>query len=140
MENAIGWDDGNPIEKNNKVVDFVKIPHHVFNLWVPLLGVKVVGVYISYCWLARDGQINGWSQARLAKALRIGKDTLSHINKTLEECGFIEVVQPRGPERIMHMSARIRLIDPPREVSREIISKFGAPSRFLFLQPSGVQT
>jgi hypothetical protein len=109
------------------------VPNYVFDIWMPLIGAKALGVYATYVRLERAGIVKSLSQADLSKATRIGTRTLSDINKTLEECGFIEVNVPIGYQKTMHYTTEIVIKDPPKEISKEIIEKYKQDSGYIAL-------
>ena len=104
----------------------VRIPNYVYDIWMPLLGVQVVGVYAVYCRLEREHAVKGMNQNRLAKMLRIGTHALRKANALLEKCGFVTIRQPQGHERQMHFTTEITVLDPPDEVSSALIAELSA--------------
>ena len=80
----------------------VRVANYVYDLWLPILGARGVAVYSVYCRLEREGVVKAITQADLARACRIGPDTLRGINEQLEECGFIKITKPVGHKRLMH--------------------------------------
>lgn len=102
----------------------VCIPIFIYDLWLPLLGVEVVGVYSVYCRLEMAGEVKKMTQAKLAQACRIGTRRLAKINEMLEDCGFITVEAPQGQDRLKHFTTKIILKDPPQKVSQELIDKY----------------
>lgn len=113
----------------------VRIPNYVYDLWLPLVGATAVGVYAVYCRLERDGDVKGISLADIASACRIGTDKLNEINKLLVSCKFIKIKKPVGQERTMHWTTRITTLDPPREISKELIGENEPPSGYKPLTP-----
>jgi hypothetical protein len=106
----------------------VRIPNYVYDLWLPLLGAKAIGVYGVYCRLEREGTVKAISQADIARACRIGKAALDSINEALVECGFIIMDKPDGHRRLMHWTTEITVLDPPTQISAELIERYGTES------------
>lgn len=115
--------------KSRRRVGHVRVPNYVYDLWMPLLGVRTIGVYSVYCRLEREGTVKALSQGKLAAALRVSPNTLASINADLEECGFIEVRKPEGHERLMHWTTEITVLDPPQVVPPELIRKYSTITR-----------
>lgn len=101
----------------------VRIPNYVYDIWMPLLGIQVIGVYAVYCRLEREHTVKSMSQNRLAKMMRVGTHALRKANALLEKCGFINVRQPQGHERQMHFTTEITVLDPPNSVSAALIDE-----------------
>lgn len=118
-------DDGGMQFSTTRRVGDVRIPNYVYDMWMPLLGVKALGVYATYCRLERHGKTKGLSMKTLARAMRIGTDTLSNINNMLVECGFISVRKPKGWEKLAHFTTEIITHDPPQEIGKSKINKYG---------------
>lgn len=68
----------------------VSIPAHVYEVWMPLLGARAIGVYAAYYWLGRM-EITVINIERLAAWMRVGRFALRDINSLLAECGFISI-------------------------------------------------
>jgi len=113
----------------------VRIPNYVFDIWMPLLGAVAIGVYGTYCRLEMGGAVKKITLASLAKACRIGVERLGKINAQLEECGFIRVNKPTGTARLMHWTTEIVVLDPPTDISQELLHKYAAPSGYEVLTP-----
>jgi hypothetical protein len=120
-------DEGGYVVRSDRKPWIVWVPSYIYDLWMPLIGVTAVGVYSVYIRLEMNGSTKRISQKKLAAACRIGKEKLAEINKKLQDCGFIEVVQPQGHERLMHWTTEIIIKDPPQEVSRELIDRYALP-------------
>jgi hypothetical protein len=103
----------------------VRIPNYVYDLWLPLLGATYIGVYGMYCRLERQEDVKGTSNQKIAKVCRIGTSKLGEINKALEELGFIKTTKPNGAEKLKHFTTIITVCDPPKEVTPEIVAKYG---------------
>lgn len=104
----------------------VRIPNYVYDLWMPLVGATAIGVYAVYCRLERQTVVKGVSMRRIARACRVGLNTLSEINDALQSCGFIRIgPPPTGQERLMHWTRQITVCDPPESVSTEQIELYG---------------
>lgn len=99
----------------------VRIPNYVYDLWLPLLGATTLGVYTLYCRLERENVVKGLKLNDIARICRIGKVVLQRINDTLAECKFIKLVSPEGHKRLAHLTTEIIVLDPPSQVSKEII-------------------
>lgn len=108
----------------------VDIPNYVYDIWMPVVGVCVVGVYGVYCRLEREGTVKAITQGKLARACRIGTTKLQKVNQCLERCGFITVKTPRGYERTMHWTTEITILEPPRTVSVELITQYSTLERY----------
>ncbi len=106
----------------------VRIPNYVYDLWLPLLGAEVIGVYAVYCCLERAGAVKQMRMRDLSNACRIGTDKLDHINAKLEQCGFVRIHRPTGQKRLMHWTTEITVLDPPRCVPPERMAAL-APAR-----------
>ncbi len=102
----------------------VNIPAYVYDIWMPLLGSDVIGVYAIYCRLERAGKIQGMGIKKIATAARKGDKTVVATNLTLQDCEFIVVEKPEGWERLAHFTTRIVLLDPPMSISAETIEKY----------------
>jgi len=108
----------------------VRIANYVYDIWLPIIGAKGIAVYGVYCRLEREGTVKAITQADIAKACRIGTNTLAQVNKQLEECGFIKISKPEGHKRLMHWTTEISVYDPPKEVSAEIVKKHEHPQGY----------
>ncbi len=113
---------------------YVQIPNYVCDMWTPILGVAALGVYVNYARLEREGSVKAITLDDLAAAFRVGKKTLMDINDKLADCGFIRVDRPTGHKRLMHWTTNIAVLDPPQEVSAQLIEKYG-PKRYEVLSP-----
>lgn len=100
----------------------VRIPNYVYDLWMPLLGIEVIGVYAVYCRLEREGAVKGITQADLARCLKIGARRLNDINGILAQHGFITVEKPQGYDRYKHYTTKITVKDPPSHVTADQIN------------------
>lgn len=112
--------------KTERRVGHVRIPNYVYDLWLPILGITAIGIYSVYCRLEREGTCKGMTQRRLAKMCHIGAKKLSVINELLQKHGFVRIKKPAGKARLMHYSTEITIIDPPRELSKEVIDAAGS--------------
>ena len=108
----------------------VRIANYVYDIWLPIIGAKGIAVYGVYCRLEREGTVKAITQADIAKACRIGTNTLAQVNEQLEECGFIKVSKPEGHKRLMHWTTAIDVYDPPKEVPAEIVKKHEHPQGY----------
>ena len=108
----------------------VRIPNYVYDLWLPIIGATGIGIYGVYCRYERGECVKGLSQAKIAKACRVGTKKLAEINMMLEDCGFIEIEKPSGHERLMHWTIEITVLDPPTTVSKTIKEKYQPPSKY----------
>jgi len=99
----------------------VRTPCYVYDLWLPVVGATTLGVYGLYCRLERQGIVKAITLQDIADACRIGKATLYKINDKLELCQFIAITAPEGWQRLAHFTTEITVLDPPEEVSAEII-------------------
>ena len=99
----------------------VRLPCYVYDLWLPIIGATALGVYGLYCRLARQGTVKAITLQDIATACRIGKSTLYKINNKLIQCQFITLVPPKGWQRLAHFTTEIAVLDPPEEVSAELI-------------------
>lgn len=108
----------------------VRIPNYVYDIWLPLLGADVIGVYSMYCRLERQDTIKKITLDVIAKACRIGKATLYKVNEKLQDCGFITVTAPTGNKRAHHFTTEITIKDPPQFASTQIIEKYQSPAGY----------
>lgn len=102
----------------------VRIPNYVYDLWLPLLGADAIAVYAVYCRLERAEIVKAITLETIAKCCRMSKTTISTINKTLEDCGFITIKRPTGNARANHMTNEITVNDPPTEITAEQIQEY----------------
>jgi len=121
--------------RSNRRTGDVRIPNYVYDIWMPVLGVTVIGIYSVYCRLEMQGAVKKITQADLARACRVGTDKLTRVNQTLQRCGFIEINAPKGRARLMHWTTEIVINDPPPDVSKEIIDEFAPPGSYQPLTP-----
>lgn len=122
-------DNGIRIETDRKIGD-VRIPNYVFDLWMPLLGAEVIGVYATYCRLEHEQTIKGLKMDDIARACRIGKTKLLDINKKLAQLGFVTVEIPKGKERLMHYTTVLTVHDPPTSIDEQAIKDHGHPKGY----------
>jgi hypothetical protein len=123
--------DSNGIRfKSDRKVGDVRIPNYVFDLWMPLLGVEVIGVYALYCRLERIDGIKGVTLDKIAQSCRIGKKTLLTINKTLAEHKFISIKKPKGQERLKHFTTEFTVHDPPTAIAQKVIKDNAHPQGY----------
>jgi hypothetical protein len=108
----------------------VRVPNFVYDIWLPILGAKGVAVYSVYCRLERESVVKAITQADIARACRIGTNTLAAVNDQLEECGFIKITRPEGHKRLMHWTVEIEVCDAPTDVSAEIMAKYAHPQGY----------
>ncbi len=101
----------------------VRIPNYVYDLWTPILGVEIIGIYSIYCRLERETIIKGISQNELARQLRIGVHALRKANELLEHCGFIQQQKPTGVDKLKHFTTQIIVCDAPQNISADIINE-----------------
>jgi DnaD/phage-associated family protein len=101
----------------------VRIPNSVYDIWMPLLGIEVIGVYAVYCRLEREGQVKGLTQPQIATSCKIGTRRLDDINDILQEHGFIAVYRPDNKQKSKHEKTQITIKDPPTFVKSEFITK-----------------
>lgn len=128
-------DEGGITFQTERKIGDVRIPNYVFDLYLPLLGATAIGVYAMYCRLEREGKVQGMNQNKIARACRIGNNTLAEINTTLETCGFIRIEKPIGDEKLKHYTSRIITLDPPLYIIPEIIEKYGPSFGYEILCP-----
>ena len=128
-------DDGGIAFYSERRPGDTRIPNYTYDIWMPLLGSDVIGIYAVYCRLERQGTVKGLSMRDLARSCRIGLSKLNRANAELEECGFIRIEKPTGYKRLMHWSTKITVLDPPREISPQIIEKYRADSGYEPLTP-----
>jgi len=102
----------------------VDIPAFVYDIWGPLIGVKAIGVYGTYCRLGVERIIYGRTVKELAAAMRISDNSLVKINALLVDCGFISIETPRGWQRKANWTTRITVLEPPRAISSELMEKY----------------
>ena len=126
-------EQGDTIFKSERRVWEVRLPIYVYDMWLPIIGAVGMGVYSLYCRLEMNDQVKGVSQAKIAKACRIGTRKLAKINEQLEDCGFIRVEKPEGHERLMHYTTVLVVLDPPQTVSKVIKEKYQPPSEYEIL-------
>jgi hypothetical protein len=120
----------------------VSIPAYAYDIWMPLIGAKALGVYGTYVRLGYSGEVWGQGLRELARAMRISDNTLRDINTTLVECGFIDIEVPKGEQRVMHYTTKITLLEPPRTVPVALLEKYvvdGDPTRYATLVPWHVE-
>lgn len=110
--------------KSKRQSGHVRIPNYVYDIWMPLLGATAIGIYGVYCRLERQGTVKAMTMQTLATVCRVGKTRLYKINETLESCGFVGIVSPKGHKRLMHWTTEIEVLDPPQEVSPDLIEKY----------------
>lgn len=108
----------------------VRIPNYVFDLWMPLLGAEVIGIYAGYTRLERESTVKSITLADLAKAYRVGKKSLMDINEKLEKCGFIRINKPTGNNRLKHYTTEITVLDAPTEITAETIAQYAHPQGY----------
>jgi hypothetical protein len=113
----------------------VRIPNYVYDIWMPLLGIDVLGAYSVYCRLEREGVVKAMSQKRLAQMMRIGVKRLGQINDLLQRYDFIRIRKPQGHEKLMHWTTEIAVCDPPREIPLETIEELKHPQGYEPLCP-----
>jgi hypothetical protein len=113
----------------------VRIPNYIYDLYLPLLGATAIGVYAMYCRLEREGKVQGMNQNKIARACRIGNNTLAEINSALETCRFIRIEKPIGDEKLKHYTSRIITLDPPLYIIPEIIEQYSASFGYEILCP-----
>lgn len=94
----------------------VRTPNFVFDLWLPVLGLMVIGVYQIYLRLARNGVVSGYRQKDLARRLGISYNTLNKANNTLVAHGFLQIEEVKGAGRLMHKTLSIKVLDAPIKV------------------------
>jgi hypothetical protein len=75
--------------------------------------------------LERGDSVKAITLADIARACRIGTDKLRTVNEALADCGFITMNKPTGQARLMHWTTEIVVHDPPMQVSKELIDKYG---------------
>lgn len=103
----------------------VSIPAYVYDLWLPLIGPEAIGIYGTYLRLSYNNKA----------VFHIGANRLNHIHAMLEECGFITIERPNPMEKRKGFTSRIIVQQPPREVSKELIAKYGNPDTYQVLTP-----
>lgn len=94
----------------------VGIPIYVYDLWLPVLGAKIFGIYCTYCRLEREGEVKGITLNRLATVFGVSKTTLIEANQTLQDFGFIKIKSPEGVERLKHWTTSFEVLDPPQKL------------------------
>jgi len=105
-------------------MEHVEIPNYVFDIWMPLLGGSAINIYCVYCRLEQGGKVKGIPQNNIARACRMGKATLRNINDTLQECGFIKVIPPKGRRRLEHKTVTIEVFKAPATIPTELMQKY----------------
>lgn len=128
------WDGGIRVI-DERQQGFTAISNYIADLWTPLIGHAALSVYLIYARLGREKEVKAISQRELADGLRMGKDTLRKANDTLEDCGFIKVEVPEGYKKSMHWTTSVRLLEPPKEISQDLIDKYAKPSGYKPLSP-----
>jgi len=128
-------ESGGTIFRTERKIGDVRIPNYVYDIWLPILGAQALGVYAVYCRLERQGSVKAMTQAKLARACRMGTGKLSSINEQLEDCGFVKITKPAGKARLMHWTTEITVMDAPQEVSRAIKDKYAPASGYEILTP-----
>jgi len=108
----------------------VRIPNYVYDIWLPIIGTRGIAVYGVFCRLEREGTVKAITLADIAKACRIGPNSLSITISLLCECGFITYTPPTGQGRLMHWTSEIVVLDPPKEVSGELVEKYAHPQGY----------
>jgi hypothetical protein len=126
-------EQGDTVFYSERRVWEVRLPIYVYDMWLPIIGAVGMGVYSLYCRLERNESVKGISQAKIAKACRIGTSKLTKINEQLEDCGFIRIEKPAGHKRLMHYTTTIAVLDPPEVVSGAIKEKYQPPSEYEIL-------
>jgi len=113
----------------------VRIPNYVYDIWLPLLGATMLGVYAMYCRLEREDTVKNKSTKDIAKVCRIGTEKLGEINAALEKYGFIRIRKPEGNQRLMHWTTEYTILDPPQKASAKDIEELSPPSGYEPLAP-----
>lgn len=113
----------------------VRIPNYVYDLWMPLLGIEVIGVYAVYCRLEREDSVKGMTQADIARFCKIGVRRLNDINDLLEKHGFISVQKPEGISRIKHFTTKITVKDAPTSIPAKEIELHDADRKTTKYRP-----
>src|SRR3990172_5081414 len=96
---------------------FTPTPNYVIDMYLPLIGVRALGVYLVYSRLAMGGEVRKNSHEALARSMRLGERSLREINDALEACGLVTVRRPKGDERLRHYATTIEGHDPPRTIA-----------------------
>lgn len=117
-------EDGGIQFKTERRVGDVRIPNYIYDLWMPLLGSDVIGVYAVLCRLEYGSGVKGITMQTLANACRMGKTRFMGILETLDKCDFIDVKKPEGQARLWHYTTEITVKDPAQEISKEIIEEY----------------
>ena len=110
----------------------VDVPAYVYDLWCPLIGTDVVGVYGMLCRLARDKK----ATLGIRELMHVcGKDskTLRKILSILKTFGFLKMRTPNKEMRCKGIKTLYLLLDPPNRVTPThielAIQKGWAPQR-----------
>lgn len=109
----------------------IRVDNWIYDLWMPLLGATVMGVYTLYCRLDSGDRIWGMTLDDISKICRIGKKTLMDVNAVLEECKFITIKRPSGVNRLKHFTTEIQVMTPPKAISPEVIEKYRHPQGYM---------
>ena len=108
----------------------VRVPNFVYDIWLPIIGTRGVAVYSVFCRLERERIVKGITLNDVAKACRIGPNSLKDTIDQLCECGFIIYTPPTGQQRLMHWTSEIVVLEPPQKVSGELIEKYAHPQGY----------
>jgi len=108
----------------------IHIPSFVYDIWLPIIGTRAIAVYGVFCQLEREGVVKAITIADIAKACRVGPNSLKDTIDLLCECGFITYTPPTGQRRLTHQTSEIAVLDPPKIVSRSLIGKYAHPQGY----------
>lgn len=67
------------------------IPAYAYDLWMPAIGLRPIGVYGLIWRLAREGMTKGMGLKKLAKKAKVGDKTLLSDLELLEKYGWIKI-------------------------------------------------
>lgn len=101
----------------------VDIPAHAFDLWAPLIGTDVIGVYGMLLRLARANVTHGVGLKKLALACGGKCDkTFKEYCQILHDFGFIRMKTPSEEQRKMGVSTIFRLLNVPKTVTDQHVA------------------
>ncbi len=123
-------EDGSISFKAGRKAWGVDIPAYAYDIWMPLIGLRPIGVYGLVWRLARDGQTKGIGLRKLALKARMGDRALKADLELLQECGFIKI--ETGGRRDSNCYT---VLDIPMSIPAELIEKYRADSGYTPLCP-----
>jgi DnaD/phage-associated family protein len=127
--------DGGVEFRSEKKPGEVRTPNYVYDLWTPLLGATVIGIYDILCRLKRGSKLH-MSIAEMAKSCGVGKPVLNNALSLLAKCGFIEVAKPTTKAEFRKgVKTCITFLTAPQKVSKALIEELAPDGDYQPLAP-----